>query len=92
MRSNCFRLGRTGGIAPGSQCSTKIKSMQKSIGGACLVGGVLLIVWGHNLAQSIGGQFQQAFTGSPGDKSMWLYIGGAVLCALGLFQIFSTKK
>jgi hypothetical protein len=66
--------------------------MQKTIGVTCLVAGVLLIVWGHNMSESVGGQLQKAFTGSPGDKSMWLYIGGGVLCALGLFQIFSAKK
>jgi hypothetical protein len=66
--------------------------MQKIIGVICLVGGVLLIVRGHNMAQSIGGQLQNAFTGSPGDKPMWLYIGGAVLCAAGLAQLFWKRK
>ncbi|NOS71732.1 MAG: DUF3185 family protein [Verrucomicrobia bacterium] len=66
--------------------------MQKVVGIVCLVAGVLLIVWGYNMAQSIEGQLQQVFTGSPGDKPMWLYIGGGVLCALGIFQIFVAKK
>lgn len=66
--------------------------MQKGIGIVCLVVGGLLIVWGYNRAQSIGGQLQNAFTGSPGDKPMWLYLGGGVLCALGVFQIFAGKK
>ncbi len=66
--------------------------MQKIVGIICLVAGVLLIVWGYNMAQSVGGQLQQVFTGSPGDKPMWLYIGGAVLAALGVFQIFVAKK
>ena len=66
--------------------------MQKVVGIVCLVAGVLLIVWGYNMAQSIGGQLQQVFTGSPGDKPMWLHIGGGVLCALGVFQIFVAKK
>ncbi len=66
--------------------------MQKGIGIICLVVGVLLIVWGHNMAQSVGGQLQNAFTGSPGDKPMMLYIGGGVLCAIGLFQILTGKK
>ena len=66
--------------------------MQKVVGIVCLVAGVLLIGWGYNMAQSIGGQLQQVFTGSPGDKPMWLYIGGGVLCALGVFQVFVAKK
>lgn len=66
--------------------------MQKIVGIICLVAGVVLIVWGYNMAQSVSGQLQQVFTGSPGDKPMWLYIGGGVLCALGVFQIFVAKK
>jgi drug/metabolite transporter (DMT)-like permease len=68
--------------------------MKKTIGVGivCLVAGVLLIVWGYNLSQSVSGQFQRIFTGSPGDKSMWLYIGGSVLCAAGVFQIYLGKQ
>jgi len=66
--------------------------MKKGIGIVCLVAGVLLIVWGYNLSQSVGGQFNRLFTGSPGDKPMWLYIGGAVLCAAGAFQIYLGKR
>lgn len=66
--------------------------MQKGIGVICLVVGVLLIVWGHNLTQAVGSRLHNLFTGSPGDKPLWLYSGGAVLCALGLYQIFSAKK
>jgi len=66
--------------------------MQKFIGIICLVGGVLLLVWGYKIAQSVGGQFQQVFTGSPGDKPMWFYIGGAVLATAGVLLIFVSKK
>lgn len=68
--------------------------MKKTIGVGivCLVAGVLLLAWGHNLSQSVGGQFQRIFTGSPGDKTMWLYISGAVLCAAGVVQIYLGKK
>lgn len=66
--------------------------MKKALGVIFLVVGVVLIVWAYNMSQSVSGQLQEAFTGSPGDKPMWLYIGGGVLCALGLFQIFLGKK
>lgn len=66
--------------------------MQKALGVVCLIGGLLLIFWGHNMAESVGGQLQNAFTGSPGDKPMWLYVGGTVLCVIGLFQIFTGRK
>ena len=66
--------------------------MQKIIGILFVIGGVLLLVWGHNLAQSIGGQLQNIFVGSPGDKTMHLYIGGTVLGLLGVFLIFWKRK
>jgi Protein of unknown function (DUF3185) len=66
--------------------------MQKGFGIVCLIAGVLLLVWGYNLSQSVSGQFHRVFTGSPSDKAMWLYIGGAVLCTAGVFQIFMAKK
>jgi hypothetical protein len=53
---------------------------------------VLLLVWGHNLAESIGGQLQDIFVGSPGDKPVHLYIGGALLGLFGVFLIFWKRK
>ena len=66
--------------------------MNKAIGAICLIVGILMIIWGHNMASSIGGELQNAFTGSPGDKPMLLYIGGGVLCAAGVFQLVWKRK
>jgi len=66
--------------------------MNRISGVICLVGGGLLLMWGHNMAQSIGGQLQNAFTGSPGDKPMWLYFFGTVLIIAGLGQIVWKRK
>jgi hypothetical protein len=66
--------------------------MNKITGLICLGVGIALIVWGHNLARSVGGQMEQAFTGSPGDKPMMLYIAGGVLCVAGLAQILWKKR
>ena len=66
--------------------------MQKAIGVACIVVGVLLIVWGHNISQAVGPQLERVFTGSSPNKAMFLYIGGAVLSVFGIFQIFFSKK
>jgi len=66
--------------------------MNNAMAAVCLVGGALLIVWGHNMAGSIGGELQNAFTGSPGDKPMMLYIAGGVLCAAGVFQLVWKRK
>lgn len=66
--------------------------MQRGVGIICVVGSVLLLVWGHNLAQSVGGRLQNVFTGSPGDKPMHLYLVGTALGLFGLFLIFWKKK
>lgn len=66
--------------------------VRTGLGVILLVVGTWLLVWGHNLARSIGGQLQNAFTGSPGDKPMHLYIGGVVMLLLGLFLIFFKRK
>lgn len=66
--------------------------VQKAVGIICLVGGVLLIVWGYSKSHAVGNQLHQVFTGSPGDKAKWLYIGGAAACAVGVFQIYAAKK
>ena len=59
----------------------------KIVGIILLVAGLGLLLWGYNMSQSIGGQLQNTFTSSPGDKPMLLYIGGGILAAAGVFQI-----
>jgi uncharacterized membrane protein HdeD (DUF308 family) len=66
--------------------------MQKIIGVISLVIGVLLLAWGHNMAESIGSQVQQVFTGAPTDRAMYFYIAGVALVIFGLFRIFWPSK
>jgi nitrate reductase gamma subunit len=66
--------------------------MNKLIGIVCLAAGIVLLFWGHNVAQSLNSQVKNIFTGSPTDKAMYLYIGGAVLCAAGVFQLVWKRK
>jgi hypothetical protein len=66
--------------------------MQKVIGVIALVIGIMLLVWGHNMSQSLGSQVQQAFTGAPTDRTMYFYIGGAALSLYGIFQILWKRK
>jgi Protein of unknown function (DUF3185) len=65
--------------------------MRKIIGVASLVGGVLFLVRGHDIAQSVDSQVKQIFTGSPTDQATYYYLAGAVLGLFGLFQIFRPK-
>jgi hypothetical protein len=66
--------------------------MQKISGLACLVIGVILIYWGYNMAHAVGGQINNLVSGSPGDKPMLLYIGGAILVLAGLGQVVWKGK
>ena len=66
--------------------------MQRIIGVICLVIGVLLLVWGHDITQSVDSQVKQLFTGAPTDRATYYYIAGTALGLFGLFQIFWPKK
>jgi nitrate reductase gamma subunit len=66
--------------------------MNKLIGVICLAAGIVLLAWGHNVAQAINSQVKNLFTGEPTDKAMYLYLGGAVLCAVGVFQLVWKRK
>jgi nitrate reductase gamma subunit len=66
--------------------------MNKLIGVICLAAGIVLLAWGHNVAQAVNSQVKNLFTGEPTDKAMYLYLGGAVLCAVGVFQLVWKRK
>jgi len=61
---------------------------KKIIGIVLAVVGVGLAFWGYRLSGGVGSQVTQAFTGSPTDKVMAFYIGGAASLAAGLFLLF----
>ncbi|HEX9183734.1 MAG TPA: DUF3185 family protein [Burkholderiales bacterium] len=63
-------------------------STKKIIGIVLVVIGVGLAYWAYRMSGSIGSQVTQAVTGSPTDKVMTYYIGGAVSLAVGLFLLF----
>ena len=64
------------------------KSINLLIGFVLLVVGGCLLYWGYNEAESIGGQIGSAFSGSPSNRVMMFYIGGAVCGLVGLFMAF----
>ena len=66
--------------------------MNKLTGLICLAVGIVFLIWGHNVAQAVNSQVKNLFTGEPTDKAMYLYIGGAVLCAVGVFQLVWKRK
>ena len=66
--------------------------MNKIISLILLVGGIILIVFGISASNSLGSDFSRFFTGSPTDKSIWLLIGGAVACIVGLAGSFGRSN
>jgi hypothetical protein len=60
----------------------------KIIGIVLLLVGVGVAFWGYRLSGGVGSQITQAVTGSPTDKIMAFYIGGAVSAVVGLFLLF----
>jgi hypothetical protein len=62
--------------------------MQKIIGVALVAGGVALIVMGHNITQAPGPSIAHAFTGETSNKAIYDYVGGGILCVVGLGFIF----
>ena len=58
------------------------------IGVALLVIGLGLGYWGYEVSGSLGSKFSETVMGSPTDKVMWLYIGGAASFVVGLLLLF----
>lgn len=61
--------------------------LRKIIGLAFLVVGIGLAIWAYQLSGSIGSQIKEVFSGTPTDKVMMMYIGGAVCAVIGLFLV-----
>jgi hypothetical protein len=68
----------------------KKKKQLKIVGLVLLVIGVGLAIWGYQLSGSMGSQLTKALSGSPTDRVMMMYIGGAAAVAAGLFLL--SKK
>lgn len=59
----------------------------KMLGIALLIIGLGLAWWGYQQSESIGSQLAETVTGSPTDKVMMLYIGGAASFVVGLLMV-----
>lgn len=57
--------------------------MNKALGLALLVAGVMLIITGYNASQSFGSDVSRFFTGSATNKAMWMLVGGAAAFVAG---------
>jgi hypothetical protein len=66
--------------------------MNKALGIALLVVGVVLLIWGLNAEGSLGSEVSKTFTGHPSDKAMWLILGGAASGLTGLGLLLFTGR
>ena len=63
----------------------------KLIGLVLVVVGVGLLYWGYSESQSMTSQVSEAFSGSPLDRVMYKYIGGAVAVVAGVYLFFRKR-
>lgn len=61
---------------------------QKVVGIVLLVVGAVLLYFGYQSSQSVGGQITESLTGRFTDEAMWYLIGGAAAAAAGAFMTF----
>ncbi|MBS3805114.1 MAG: DUF3185 family protein [Oleiphilaceae bacterium] len=61
--------------------------MQKLIGVALLVVGLVLLYFGWQSTQSLGGEVSEAMTGRFDDETMMYLIGGAAATVVGLVMV-----
>ena len=65
----------------------KSNTTMKIISIVLLVAGIGLLYWGYQMSDSLGSQLNSALNGSPTDKVMMFYIGGAVSFVIGLYLL-----
>jgi hypothetical protein len=63
--------------------------MNRAIGLALLVVGIVLIVYGINASNSASSDVARTFTGTPTNKTMWLLIGGSGAAIIGAVLTFA---
>jgi hypothetical protein len=57
--------------------------MNKAIGLALLVVGIVLIVYGVDASNSADSSISRAFNGTPTNKTLWLLLGGIAAAIVG---------
>ena len=66
--------------------------MNKPLGIALLVVGVLLLVFGFNESQSAASDISRFFNNAPTDRAIWFLAGGGVATAVGLYLLLAKSR
>ena len=62
--------------------------LNRGIGIALLVIGVVLVVYGLNASDSVSSNLSRTFTGTPTNKTLWLLLGGGASAIVGAVMTF----
>jgi len=62
--------------------------MNKILGLAILVAGVILLYFGYTEYNSAASQVTEVVTGNPTDNAIWFLVGGAIAAIVGLGVLF----
>jgi uncharacterized protein DUF3185 len=62
--------------------------MNKGIGMALIVIGIVLVVYGINASDSASSGVSRIFTGAPTNKTLWLLLGGSGIAIVGAVMTF----
>jgi len=65
--------------------------MNRNVGIALLVVGVVLLIMGFNASESLSSELSEAFGGAPSNKAIWLMVGGAVCAVVGGLSVFRGR-
>ena len=66
--------------------------MNKIVSIVLLTVGITLLLYGVLASDSFGSDISRFFTGSPTDKTIWLFLGGAVATIAGLSGLIRGSK
>jgi hypothetical protein len=66
--------------------------MNRALGVALLVAGILLLIFGFNESQSAASEVSRFFNNSPTDRAIWFLAGGGVAAAVGLYLILVKPR
>jgi LPXTG-motif cell wall-anchored protein len=66
--------------------------MQRVVGIALLVVGVVCIVFGMQASASLGSRLSELFTGAPSDRTIWLLVAGAAAAIIGLGMLLAGRR
>ena len=62
--------------------------MNKGIGIALIVVGIVLVVYGINASDSTSSGISRIFTGAPTNRTLWLLLGGIASTIVGAVMTF----